>query len=338
MPKIALDTIRSLINYSSYRGIEREILLNLINLTEAELSGSQQQVSINQYEHLYAYLEKHSEMENIGFQFGQAIEPDRWGLLGYIAFTSPDLNTAIENQKRYQSLVGNLGNPIFETEQNSGRLKWLPSYQCSRHTVEEIITGWFSFAKKLSIKQFNPNKILFRHAITNDRQQNYQDYFGCEVEFNCDFNGIEVPRELLQTKLNQYDLEFNQLLCQKATLLLDQMIEASPVKMITEFVIKSLPSGVPEIELVAKNLHLSVRTLQRKLNDHQLTFSRLVAKIRREVACSYLIETDTKIVQIAQMLGFSEQSAFQRAFKRWTGSSPLQFRLANKRLVKNEPD
>ena len=68
MPKIALDTIRSLINYSSYRGIERESLLSLINLTEAELSGSQQLVSINQYERLYAYLEKHSEMENIGLK------------------------------------------------------------------------------------------------------------------------------------------------------------------------------------------------------------------------------------------------------------------------------
>jgi len=330
MPKIALDTVRSLINYLSDVGLDRENLLQHINIAEGELNQSQQLISIERYEKLYGYVDQFTDIQNIGFEFGQAIEADRWGILGYIAFTSPDLISAIESQRRYQSLVGNLGVPAFETEGKNIRLKWLPSYQCSRHTVEEIITGWISLARKLSIQKISPRRVYFHHVPKKNQQTDFQNYFGCEVIFNSDFNGVEIASSLLETKLRRYDPVLNKGLCDQADGLLEKWVESSPVKMITEFIIKSLPTGVPEIELAASNLHLSVRTLQRKLREHQLTFSQLVDSVRQDLAISYLLETDTKMVQIAQMLGFSEQSAFQRAFKRWKGISPMQFRQSNK--------
>ena len=144
--------------------------------------------------------------------------------------------------------------------------------------------------------------------------------------FDHDFNGIQIKQSLLDIPLITVDDIINQALCQQADNILANIIEQSPIESINQFIINQLPLGVPEIDDAAKQLGISVRTLQRKLSDNQLNFTGMIDTIRKELALSYIKNTDTKIIYITQMLGFSEQSAFQRAFKRWTGQTPKQFR------------
>ncbi len=329
MPKIALNTVKSLINYLSSVGVERELILSETNLTEQRLNQSNDLISTSVYESLYDFAEQRLPYKNIGFEFGQLIEPDRWGILGYIAYTSPTLKAALENQRKYQTVVGNVGTPLQEFDGSSMILKWLPAYQCSFQTVEEILTGWATMARKLSNSSIYPKAVYFTHSCQTNVEQ-YQDFFNCEVRFNHDFNGIMIDVSILDTPLNKYDPELHQLFCLHADRVIDNLVEKLPVEVISQFITNQLSIGVPEVEDAAQNLHMSVRTLQRKLSDHQLTFSGLVDSIRKDLAISYLLNTDTKILYITQMLGFSEQSAFQRAFKRWTEQTPKQFRDARK--------
>jgi AraC-like DNA-binding protein len=77
---------------------------------------------------------------------------------------------------------------------------------------------------------------------------------------------------------------------------------------------------------VAAELHMSPRSLQRKLSAENTTFRKLVEAVRQELAESYLADGNTPLMEISYLLGFSAQSAFSRAFKRWTGSTPQEFR------------
>lgn len=325
MPNILKDTVRSLVNFLSRQGLARAELLRVVELSETELNQTGELIDTAQYEKLYQYAEQMLGRRTVGFEFGQSIDADRWGILGYIAFTAPSIKVALEHQRRFQALVGNLGTPIQELQQGQLCLKWMPAYHCSHHTVEEILTGWAALAMKLSHFPITPTAIFFSHSPP-DNIDIYHEFFQCDVQFNCDYHGILVSSDHLDIPFTRHDPTINQLLIQQATKHLNTLAEKLPVEVVTKFITNQLPLGVPEIDDAAKHLQISVRTLQRKLSEHQLTFSGLIDHIRKELALSYLKETNTPVVYIAQMLGFSEQSAFQRAFKRWTEQTPKQYR------------
>ncbi len=325
MPNIALDTVRSLVNYLSLQGLERAELLNEVDLSESQLRESGQLIPTGVYDQLFTMAQTKLNNPMLGFEFGQQIEPDRWGVLGYIAYTSPTFAEALASQRKYQSLVGNLGTPTTEEQGDSLLLRWIPSSPCSHHTVEEILTGWIALARKLAIQPTQVEAVYFSHACQGDIAV-YHDYFNCELYFNHDFNGMLINKTLLDIPLGKYDPNINRLLCSHAEQQISQLVEQLPIETITQFIGNQLPRGVPDIADAASSLHMSVRTLQRKLAEHELSFSGLVDSIRQDLAIRYLKDTETKAVYISQMLGFSEQSAFQRAFKRWTGSTPKQYR------------
>lgn len=325
MPNILKDTVRSLVNFLSGQGLSRDELLRVVALSESELNQTGELIDTAQYETLYQYAEQQLGRKTIGFEFGQSIDADRWGILGYIAFTSPNIQIALDHQRHFQTLVGNLGTPIQERHNGQLCLKWMPAYHCSHHTVEEILTGWAALAMKLGQLPIKPTCIFFNHDAPDDIAC-YQHFFQCDVQFNCDYHGILVSSDHLDIPFTRHDPTINQLLIQQANKQLNTLAEQLPVEVVTKFITNQLPLGVPEIEDAAKHLQISVRTLQRKLSEHQLTFSGLIDQIRKELALSYLKETNTRVIYIAQMLGFSEQSAFQRAFKRWTEQTPKQYR------------
>lgn len=325
MPTIALDTVKSLANYLTTQGLDRQQILNSIQLDETALNQSRQLIDASHYENLFKLAEHHLGRNTIGFEFGQTIEADRWGILGYIAFTSASFREASQKQQKYQSLVGDVGAPVQELRSDGLLLKWLPAYRCNHNVVEEIITGWMAMALKLSLGQARPKTIYFSHPCQSDIKR-YQAYFNCELLFDSEFSGIKIDEAMLDVPLAKHDPEINRLLCQHADKLIHQLTEQQPLEVLSRFIHGQLPLGVPELEDAAQNLQMSVRTLQRKLNEHQLTFTALIEDIRKKQATRYLRDTDVKIIHIAQMLGFSEQSAFQRAFKRWTQQTPKQFR------------
>jgi AraC-like DNA-binding protein len=97
-------------------------------------------------------------------------------------------------------------------------------------------------------------------------------------------------------------------------------------QQIQALMIEQLPSGKVTDKMIARELHLSERTLQRKLRDKGTSFRKILENVRKMVALQYIRDTSTSMTEIAFLLGFSEQSAFSRAFKKWTGKSPVQYR------------
>ena len=134
-------------------------------------------------------------------------------------------------------------------------------------------------------------------------------------------------KDFTNEKVMSFDKDLNTLLITRAENLLEQQTSNSPVEVIKDYVIKTLPDHVPDIDEIALYLHLSVRSTQRKLQEYGTSYSQLLDVIRKELALTYLLQTSNSVLYVSERLGFSEQSAFQRAFKRWTGLTPRGYRV-----------
>ena len=131
---------------------------------------------------------------------------------------------------------------------------------------------------------------------------------------------------MLEVPLRKSDTETHKILINHAQSLLEEQTFTSPLEVIKDYIVKTLPGHVPDIEEVSAYLQLSVRSTQRKLQEYGTSYSQVLDAIRKELALTYLRQTQNSVLYVSERLGFSEQSAFQRAFKRWTGITPKRYR------------
>jgi len=328
LPKIAVQLVRSLINYGERQGVPRLAMLQVGSLSEDQLNDSRLLIDVHRYESLLSFISQALGDPLLGFHHGQQFDAGRWGVLGYIATTAQNFQTAIQAQYRFQSLSGNMGAPLQFCEGEVTTLQWIPAYNCSYHLAEQVVTGLVSMAREVTNQvDYAPNAVYFTHRAAADKNR-YEEYFNSPVYFNSKFNGLEVDNVLLEVPLRKSDAETHKVLVEHAKSMLEEQTYTSPLEVIKDYVVKTLPSHVPDIEEIAQYLNLSVRSTQRKLQEYGTSYSQVLDAIRKELALTYLRQTQNSMLYVSERLGFSEQSAFQRAFKRWTGSTPKRYRSA----------
>ena len=247
-------------------------------------------------------------------------------MLGHIVAAAPSLADAIGYQKRYQCLLGNTGQAYHEVEDDVVTIRWLTIPQASANSIEQVITAWVAFAFKYTQSTDKPIAVYFTHSAFAD-EKDYQAFFGCPVYFNASFNGVKLQTSSLNISLSSFNEEVLNVLCAHAENKLLAKRKNASLDIIEQYIIATLPDKVPELTDVAEHLGISCRQLQRRLQKDNTHLSSMIEQIRKSLAVSYLTQTDHKLLYISTILGYSEQSAFQRAFKRWSGQTPQAFRL-----------
>jgi AraC-like DNA-binding protein len=154
----------------------------------------------------------------------------------------------------------------------------------------------------------------------------WNDFYGCKVEFGAAENSFTLSRtdvdRILPTANRPLAGVLDGLLTEQlAKLTRDDVVSRCKVAFLEQ-----LSSGEPSAEDVARQLHMSNRTLQRKLSEAGTSYQKLVDDTRRDLALRYIEDAGKSITDITFLLGFSGHSTFSRAFKRWTGTSPSDYR------------
>jgi AraC-like DNA-binding protein len=154
----------------------------------------------------------------------------------------------------------------------------------------------------------------------------YRRHFGCVVHFGADEDSITLSRRdvdrLLPTSNRQLAATLDRILAEQ----LAHLDKNDVVARCQARLLDQLCSGEVSEDVMAQALHMSRRTLQRKLAEADLTYQKLVDDTRRDLAMRHLEDPRHSITDVTFLLGFSQQSAFTRAFKRWTGMSPSEYR------------
>ena len=319
-------TLRSLVDFLQAKGLARQTCLTLLRCEEAALECAEQAFAISDYEKLIANATERLGIDNIGFEHGKHFDVSIWGMLGYIVMAAPTLKEALYYQRRYQCLLGNSGLAYHETQGEWVVMRWLSEYTGSPNSVEQVITAWLAFAFQATQSEQHPVSVHFTHSCLTDKAE-YEAFFRCPVVFNAEFNGVVIQATSLELPIRTSNAEVLQVLCFHAEQKLQQKRAVASLDVIRQYIIEVLPHKVPDLADVAQHLGMSTRQLQRHFQKHQSNLSAFLEQIRLSLAVSYLTQTDHKLLYIAQVLGYSEQSAFQRAFKRHFGVTPGEYRL-----------
>ena len=156
----------------------------------------------------------------------------------------------------------------------------------------------------------------------------HETYFGCPVHYSSDKDALLLSPESLQAPNKLGDPTISSFFDAHLEDEVSQLEDTTSLRyQVCSLISRALSEGIPTISHVAQQLGMSGRTLQRKLSKLELTFQTLVDESRRQLAERMVKESDYSFMEIAFMCGFSEQSAFNRAFKRWAGQTPRSYRL-----------
>lgn len=264
----------------------------------------------------------------LGLKLGQTITPAHFGVMGYVISACANLAAALTRVERYQRLIYDV-NPMRRViVGNCIELHWGVEHGRPGPLVDECaIVALIQLARSLTSKPLAPQFVSFVNAEPGDIRP-YTEFFGCPVRFDQPETVIQFPLTYLGLRLCQPDPTLVSILEKQADMLLANIPgEADDFEQSVRRRIAYLArQGEPSLERVANELHLSPRTLRRKLKDRNQQFRVLRDDTLRRMAEDYLADQRLTLSEIALLLGYSEQSAFCRSFTRWVGRSPGSYR------------
>lgn len=169
-------------------------------------------------------------------------------------------------------------------------------------------------------------EVRFPHTAPLDISE-HQRLFGCKLQFGWERSELVFARDLLDAPLVKADPTLQAILEAQVVSVIEKLPKGeATTDAVRRHLAGELGKGQPTLEQIAPRLHMSPRTLHRRLDDEGTSFRKILSEVRRELASRHLMERRLAIGEIAFLLGFSEPSAFHRAFKRWTGHAPLIYR------------
>jgi len=154
----------------------------------------------------------------------------------------------------------------------------------------------------------------------------FAEMFGPSIEYNAADNRLCFDNEQINRPLTTANPELARINDQTVVDYLARFDRSSIAMQVRSRIIEQLPDGIPRQENIAETLHVSLRSLQRRLKEEETSYKDLLEDTRQALALQYLRESHRSIGEITYLLGFSEPSNFTRAFKRWTGKTPAEHR------------
>lgn len=318
----------SLFDYLGSRGVDVKALLASAGLRPEQLQDKEHAIPTQLYLDLWQRAVELTGDDYLGLHVGEVIRPGKYGVLGYAMMSCETLGEALLRQQRYQDLVGKTGRSELIERGDECELVWHAAMaRHSRHVGEEHVASWVAFARWMINEQADPLRIRFEHRAPPDLGE-HRRIFNCPLEFGQPDTAIVFPARFLTLPLKNTDPAMQRLMDSHAEALLARRAQTAddPTADIRNSIERALPAGVPSIETIAQQLKLHPRTLQRRLFMAGLSFKNLLDDVRRSLALRYVNDPKLDLIEIAFLLGFAEQSSFQRAFKRWTGKPPGQYR------------
>jgi len=193
-----------------------------------------------------------------------------------------------------------------------------------RQAYELSMANAVQILRLLAGEEVAPTQMSFLHAQLGTNAA-YSKAFGCEVRFEQTWCGFQIPVQLASKRINSADPQTLHL----ATTYLESEYAPSGASLearVSELIRRLLPTGQCNAQKVAEQLAMHPRTLQRRLAEHGVRYEQLMDNERRDQARRHLIETGLHLSQITGLLGYAEQSAFHRSFRRWFGTTPKRYR------------
>lgn len=259
----------------------------------------------------------------------QHVQPGTLHGLGLAMMASDTLKDALKRLERFSHIVSTAANIVTHQEGKVVAIEFIPTCTVARHAVEAFIATTTHIARlMLHDPNFTASRVELRSPKPADAAP-YDQFFNCDVCFDqprwavvIDASVLDLPIPLANSAIAiANDSVVSQYLAELEDNIVDKTRQA---------ILDELASGQPTIDIIAPKMNLSARSLQRQLSEAKQSFTQLRESVQRELAQSWLANSDRSLAEITFRSGFNDQSNFSKAFKRWTGLTPGEYRVKNR--------
>jgi AraC-like DNA-binding protein len=268
---------------------------------------------------------------SFAIDFARSMRVDDYEALGLACKTAETLGAALERLVRYLALWTNAVELELTTRGADAMMTLrrpgidTPGYRAAMESSVAELAGNLGALARTPVDLF---AAYFAHAAPRDLSA-HREFFRCALVFDAECYGVSLPAAALTTPLPLADPGLSRFLVAHLEERAASRGPPSLLQDVADAISRELPSGPPSVKRVAARLGLSPRTLQRRLAEADTRFQALVSMTRQTLARRLLLETNHSLPEIGFLLGFSEASAFHRAFRRAFGVTPAAFRKQN---------
>lgn len=331
---LSVGFLHSLADAIQSHGLDPQPLLLHYGFDPARLAEAGARLSIPRYMRLGHAAIQLTGDPGLGLRMGQFSRLSQAGLAGVTAAQAPNVREAARTLTRFEALYGSnyRGQSSFVEDAEGA---WLRFYSISpynafnRFVVDSIIAGWVHQLSSLAQHRVQAQRIdiEFETPVYADQYNALGD-----IHFSAEANQLRLNQQTLALRNPQHCPSTWNLLLQLCERELEQLTRTRSLReRITRLLGPMLNGGrEPDLEEVAARLKLPTWTLRRKLAEEGTQFRAILNDTRRDLAMTYIRDTELAFGEIAYLLGFASAQAFQRAFRRWNNQTPGEFRRSQR--------
>jgi AraC-like DNA-binding protein len=321
---------RALLAACERLGIDTDRLLDAAGVTRAVIDDPDARIAVTQARSLWAAAYAASGDPDLSLHAAEALPFGAYKVVDYLSAAAPTIGDALGKIARYFPLV----NTAVELRIEAQGLEVVSVSEAApltRPYVEYTLAAVYLRTRATTAAGYALDRVELAFAAPPSHAE-HERIFGCPVRFGAAHNRMTLAAGAWTTPMVRADLSLFQLLDEHAALLLQRLPAGSDLpRDVCAAISAELRGGDPSLEHVATKLAMSPRTLQRRLQDLGASYSDLLDDMRRSASTAYLEDRDLSLGEVAYLLGFAEQSSFTRAFRRWTGQTPTEYRRSRAR-------
>ena len=309
-------------------GIDPEPLLEEVGISLQDISRPGARIETHRVDQLWQKVFEVTGDSEVGLKIGQRASPGDYYVLGHAWFASETLGDALERYARYSSVIDTVDVTVTLTKEGDvyrfgGDYKDVED-RPSEIAVDAEIAAFLAMCAAVKERPVRLHKVE-RQEDESMHPGSFEAFVGCPVSWGAKEVALYFPADEIEEHLQFAIPEVAAATDQIAERYIESLDRNTVATQVRRLLIQMLPSGSADQESIASKLYRSASTLQRQLSAEGTSYRDVLEATRRSMAQDYLRNGEHTHAQVAYMLGFSDQSNFARAFKRWTGHSPGQY-------------
>lgn len=309
-------------------GLSPEAVLRQAGLPMTLFNQQQILVSTEEFFALYRGIAQTSNDPDFGLKLGTEERVELYDPIQIAALSARSFRDAVGRLARYKQLTCPEEISLAERGNECAvQFVWLFAREREPHLLVDVCFAWIvSIGRRGTGRPLNPKRVELQRAPAH--RELYEAHFRCPVKFKASQNALVFGKADMELAFVTYNADLLAIVAPQLEAELREQLARKTFTEQAKGVLKQLLAGQrPGIQDLARELHLSTRTLQRRLTEQGITFQRLLEGARRELARHYLLHSSLELNETAYLLGYEDANSFFRAFHHWEGTSPGQWRV-----------